>query len=102
MPVVPMTPERKAKVNEAFGAGLVIFGQKRPEPSTTASQAIPAPAKMTPEQVEQGMTSLRARVGYEMDKDDPMRSLASYAELSMARIAEQADLLDTEPPKKAP
>ncbi len=79
-----MTPERKAKLNEAFGSGLVIFGQKRPDSSKPNSP-------LTPEQVEQGLSQLKARTGFEMAQDDPMRSAAAAMELSLERLYAHLD-----------
>lgn len=58
-------------------------------------------SKMTPQQIEQGMDSLRNRVGYEMDKDDPMRSLAARTELAIQKMMDRLDRL-TDKPEKAP
>ena len=70
----------------------------------TDSRAAP-PRSLTPQQIEEGMRSLEQRVGYTMDKDDPMRHAAASVELwaqeMSAKWAKEASR-STESQEKAP
>lgn len=65
-------------------------------------QKTPRIPALTPEQVEQGLGKLKARTGYSMDQDDPMRSAAAAMELSLERLYAHLDGPSTENPTKAP
>ena len=54
MPVTPSTPESRQALKDHFGKGLIIFGARRPDRSTTPS---PKERQDTPEDLSQSMNS---------------------------------------------
>lgn len=76
------------------GAGILFLGRgskPSPEAQTPASpnsSETSSRARLTPEQIEQGLSSLRSR-GIEIDKDDPMLYAAASLEWTLLQLAEQ-------------
>ena len=68
MAVRPMTD---AEAERIFGKGLVLFGQKRPQPSSENSQASPSDAATVPKDLQNLPVDPALAVMKELDEQSP-------------------------------
>lgn len=67
-----MTPEEEKRWSESFGKGLVIFGQKRPDSSTSTSTAsvTPQSKERQTKAREQAMGLVSKKLGVKLTEDN--------------------------------
>lgn len=98
---MPVTRRKPYPGETVFGggSGAIFLGRgsttsretQTPESadsSVTSSRAKPTAQRLTPEQIERALSSLRNR-GVEIEQDDPMLYAAASLEWSLLQLAEQ-------------